>query len=159
MPTTTSKPFVISIATDTPEWKLVEALRSNFVTLVNDKDGKPKMTKDNVQQTRKASGDEIVGRILTTVFFHASAETLSALADEAIEKKGSDGKGPKHKTREFIESISKARDQLAPPRPKKRIEEMTDAELEAEEERIREVRRRRQAAMKASKGTKDVAPA
>lgn len=158
MPTTADKPFVISIPKDTAEWKIVETIRGSFVTLVNDKDGKPKLTSAGAQQTRKVSGDDVASRILASVLVHASKETLTALADEALDKKSKDGKEPKYKTREFIESISTARERLAPFEPKKSIEEMTDEELEAEEKRIQEVRQKRQQSAKASKGTKDVAP-
>jgi hypothetical protein len=110
MPTTPSKaPIVVSLDTKTPEWGVVEAIRSKFVTKVTSKNGEPKFNAKGEEQVRRASATEIVEKVLATVLLNASEETLFALASEAKDKVSSTGKLPKFSTKSFIESIVASR--------------------------------------------------
>jgi UDP-N-acetylmuramyl pentapeptide synthase len=111
MPTTPKKaPFVVSLDAKAPEWEVVEAIRSKFVTTVIDTETKkPKINKEGQEQVRRVSGSEVVERLVTTLLLNASEETLSALASEAQDKPGTTGSKPKFSTKDFIESIIASR--------------------------------------------------
>jgi hypothetical protein len=69
MPTTAkATPIELTIAPETPEYKVVETLRVQFGT-VSDKTGK----------TRRANGTDLVGQVISNLLLKASAETLAAL--------------------------------------------------------------------------------
>jgi len=78
--TTIKKPVVVSIATSTKEWEVVEELRGHFVTMVKDKNGQPKVNPKGEQQVRRPSGDDIVRKMIKAFVLDAPAEVLDALA-------------------------------------------------------------------------------
>jgi len=129
-------PIELTIAPESPEYKVVETLRVAFGT-VSEKTGK----------TRRANGTDLVGQVISNLLLKASAETLAALSGEAVNKPGSNGKEPTLKIKEVIQAIADARSTVSTGAVD--LSKLTDEELAAE-------LKRREEAKKAGKGTKDV---
>jgi len=151
------KPFLVNLPVNSAEWKVVEGVRNQFVTAINNKDGTPKITAKGVQQVRKASGDDIVSAVVTTVLLHASEEALAELAEVAVTKTSKTGTEAKYKSSDFIKGIFSGRPApvgtVAAADPTK----LTDEQLDAQEKALAAEKKRREAARKAGTGTKDVA--
>jgi len=138
MPTAAkTTPIELTIAPETPEYKVVETLRVQFGT-ISEKTGK----------TRRANGTDLVGQVISNLLLKASAETLTALSEEAVNKSGANGKEPTLKIKEVIQGIIDARSSASTGAVD--LSKLTDEELAAE-------LKRREEAKKAGKGTKDVA--
>ena len=150
MPTTVkNKPILATYEVGTPEWNVIEGIRSRFITPVNQKDGTPKIVgKTGQQQVRKENADKILERIVSALLLNASEETLNSLASEAKDKKTATGETPKFNVSEFIQSIATAR--AVANSSGIDLSKLSDEDLAAE-------LKRREQAKKAGKGTKDVA--
>jgi hypothetical protein len=151
------KPFLVTLPVNSDEWKVVEGVRNQFVTAMNNKDGTPKITAKGVQQVRKAPGNDILSAVVSTVLLHASEEVLAELAEVAVTKTSKTGTEAKYQSSDFIKGIFSGRPAPAgtsgPVDPTK----LTDAQIEEQEKALAAEKKRREAAKKAGAGTKDVA--
>ena len=116
---------------------MVETLRVQFGS-VSERTGK----------TRRANGTDLVSQVISNLLLKASAETLAALSEEAVNKAGANGKEPTLKIKEVIQGIVDARASASVGAID--LSKLTDEELAAE-------LKRREQAKKAGKSTKDVA--
>ena len=93
--------FVVTIAPGTPEYKVVESLRTKFAT---------KSEKGNI---RRANGVDLVSQVISNLLLKASPDTLAALSKDSENKQTVNGTVPTLKIKDVIQSIVEARPVLS----------------------------------------------